>query len=328
MSVMTATGPIAAAELGQTLMHEHIYVNLMREFRGTGLLNDQHEAIEELAAFAALGGGTVVDATPAELSAGAAPDPGAWRQPTHPQPDLSPASRTGANALALQELSEQTGVHIVLGTGHYRDPHLIGTIVQSWPPEQVAERLISDIEEGFDETDVRAGIIGEVGVERWFISELEHRSLLAAAHAHRHTALPITTHAARWPNGLLQLDLLTEQGTSPEAVIIGHCDTVPIPEYHQTLATRGAYVQFDTFRHASGPHFERRVEFIVNLVDAGFADQILVSHDVCETTHLRSNGGQGFTAIPAALRQRFEELDMPEVYHALTVANPRRVFGG
>ncbi|UFU06603.1 phosphotriesterase family protein [Ruania halotolerans] len=325
---MTATGPVAANELGQTLMHEHIYVNLMREFRGTGLLNDHQEAVEELAAFAALGGGTIVDATPAELSAGAAPDPGGWRDPAPPESELSPASRTATNALALRDLSEQTGVRIVLGTGHYRDPHLTRTIVQSRDPEEVAEQLILDIREGFAGTGVRAGIIGEVGAERWFISELEHRSFLAAARAHRCTALPVTTHAARWPNGLLQLDLLAEYGVPPEAAIIGHCDTVPIPEYHQALAARGAYVQFDTFRHASGPHFERRVDFILKLVAAGFADQILVSHDVCETTHLRSNGGQGFTAIPSALRQRLEDLDMPEVYQAIMVTNPSRVFGG
>ncbi|MGC0252479.1 phosphotriesterase family protein [Pseudactinotalea sp. Z1748] len=325
---MSATGPVSVAELGPTLMHEHIYVNLMREFRGTGLLNDEQEAEAELIAFAKLGGGTILDLTPVELSVGAAPDPGDWRSLDRSIPDLTPLSRSAGNVKALRDLSTRTGVRIILGTGHYRDPYLAGTAVETADPAQVADHMVRDIEEGFSGTEVRAGIIGEVGAERWFISALEERSLRAAAMAHRRTSLPISTHAARWPNGLLQLELLGELGVPPEAVIIGHCDSVNIPEYHLELARRGAYVQFDTFRMSAGPHFERRVGFIQNLIRQGFGEQILLSHDVCETTHLRSNGGGGFTVILTALQQRMEALGLQSVYEDLIVHNPRRALGG
>ena len=38
--VMTVTGPVAAADLGVTLPHEHVFLDLTREYRGNGLLND------------------------------------------------------------------------------------------------------------------------------------------------------------------------------------------------------------------------------------------------------------------------------------------------
>ena len=39
-SVMTVLGPVDADELGVTLPHEHVFLDLTREYRGNGLLND------------------------------------------------------------------------------------------------------------------------------------------------------------------------------------------------------------------------------------------------------------------------------------------------
>ena len=52
-----------------TLPHEHLFIDLLREYRGNGLLNDEALAIEEVGAFQAAGGGTIVDCT-SEGSAG------------------------------------------------------------------------------------------------------------------------------------------------------------------------------------------------------------------------------------------------------------------
>ena len=51
MNVMTVRGPIAAADLGVTLPHEHLFIDLLREYRGNGLLHDEALAIEEVGAF-------------------------------------------------------------------------------------------------------------------------------------------------------------------------------------------------------------------------------------------------------------------------------------
>jgi hypothetical protein len=89
-TIVTVRGPIPAEQLGVTLMHEHIFINLLREFRGDGLLNDPPLAARELTRFREAGGATVIDVTNASLG-------------RHPR--------------TLQAISEQVGVNIVLGAG-------------------------------------------------------------------------------------------------------------------------------------------------------------------------------------------------------------------
>lgn len=69
-SVMTVRGPVSAMDLGITLPHEHVFVDLLREYRAVGLLADEALAAEELTRFRDAGGTTLVDCT-SEGSAGA-----------------------------------------------------------------------------------------------------------------------------------------------------------------------------------------------------------------------------------------------------------------
>lgn len=217
----------------------------------------------------------------------------------------------------------------MLGTGHYRDPYFDDGWLDQHSVSQVAERVIADIEEGFPGTSVRAGIIGEIGADKWFISPREERSYRAAARAHAATGLTITTHAARWPVGIDQLDLLAELGVDPRRVIVGHCDTVNIPEYHLELARRGAWVQFDTIRGTSSYDVAIRCEFVTVLRDAGFLDQILLSHDICEKDQLKAYGGGGYGYI---LQSFLEELRkrgfVEEELERLVTSNPQRALTG
>ena len=325
--VMTVTGPIRAEACGRTLPHEHLFINEMREMRAVGLVNDQQMLAEELAAFVAAGGKTIVELSTAELTAGAAPDPSGYIRGV---PDVGlPAhgSRTVNHVLATAELAKQTGVNIVLGTGHYRDPYFDDGWLGHHSIEQVAKRMCDDAQVGFPGTSVRAGIIGEIGADKWFISPLEERSFRSAALAHLDTGLTITTHAARWPVGIPQLDLLTASGVDPRRVIIGHCDTVNIPEYHLELARRGAYVQFDTIRGQYDYDVRVRADFVMRLRSEGYLDHILLSHDICEKDQMMCYGGCGFGFIfqhfCAVLRQR--GLSEEEVERLITV-NPQQAL--
>lgn len=329
MDVMTVMGPIPPEACGRTMPHEHLFINEMREERAIGLLNDQRLLINELAAFAAAGGGTIVELSTAELTAGASPDPkGHFRGARDSGLPLH-GSRTVNNVLSIVEVARATGVHIVLGTGHYRDPYFDDGWLEHHSVTQVAERMITDIEEGFPGTSVRAGIIGEIGADKWFISPGEERSYRAAARAHAATGLTVTTHAARWPVGIDQLDLLTDLGVDPRRVIIGHCDTVNIPEYHLELARRGAFVQFDTIRGKSSYDVMIRCEFITALREAGYLDQILLSHDVCETDQLKTYGGGGYGYILEFFLDELRKRGLSEEeLERLVATNPQRALAG
>lgn len=298
--VMTVLGPVPTGELGPTLMHEHLFINLMREYRGDGLLNDEDLATRECAAFRDVGGRTLVDCTNGSM---------------------------GRDPLALVRVARNTGVNIVMGSGHYRVPYLDEPWLDAHTVDEVADHIIQDLTDGVGDTGVRAGIIGEVGADKWYISAFEERSFRGAARAHLRTGVPITTHAARWPVGIAQLDLLESEGVSPDAVIVGHCDTVPIPEYHLALARRGAYVQFDNIRGGSDYELDRQAEYVLRLRAEGFADRVLLSHDVCLASLLGLRGGPGFTLlwrdfIPRLLRHGMTDV---EVSHIMT-DNPARAL--
>ncbi|MEE1801069.1 hypothetical protein PUR57_20690 [Streptomyces sp. JV176] len=321
-TVSTARGPVARQELGTVLPHEHLFINLMRERRADGLIADETTVTEELNVFTALGGGTVVDLTTAELTPGASPDAGA-----SPPPPPG-ASRDPANVLAVRRVAEATGLHVVLGTGHYRDPFLDRDWFDRHGVDAIAEEIVRDLTEGFPGTGgVRAGVIGEVGCDKWYISAAEERSMRAAARAQRVSGAAIHTHAARWPVGLAQLDLLTSEGGDPTRVAIGHCDTVTAPGYAERIARRGAYVGIDTINTDHPGEVRRRVGMVLDLVRAGHIDNILLSHDVCLVSQLRAHGGGGYGFVHTGFRERLlaAGLDAGEFEH-ITRANPARLL--
>lgn len=161
-SVQTALGPVPLEEIGPALTHEHLFINMMRERRGDGLLHDEHLIASELRVFADQGGSAVFDLTTAELTAGSTTEARAAQGPA-----AATRTRVPDNVRAVQRVSERTGVHVVLGTGRYRDPYLDLGLVDRLGVDGLAEEMIRDIEEGFPGTTARAGLIGEIGADKW-----------------------------------------------------------------------------------------------------------------------------------------------------------------
>lgn len=301
-------------------MHEHLGVNIVSEYRNDGLLNDADLLATELELLVDAGGRTLVDVTPHELAVGGhlAPSSGS---------DFS--TRPVANVQLAQHVSRRTGLNVVLGTAHYRDPYLTHRHLAESSVDEVAASLVRNLTEGFPGTDVRAGIIGEVGSDRWFISPPEERSFRAAARAHHETGAAITTHAARWPVGMAQLALLREEGVDARSVVIGHADTVPDAAYHRQVLDAGAYLQFDMIRGVTAWHMERLVGWVITLVRDGYRDQLLLSQDVCLTSHLTAFGGGGYAYLPGPFATLCVQRGLRESdFAAIMVDNPRRVLTG
>jgi phosphotriesterase-related protein len=302
VDIMTVTGRVRPDELGIVLPHEHVFIDLVREYRGSGLLNDEHLACQELRALKTAGGGTLVDLTLDEI---------------------------GRDPAALRRVSEATGVSIVMGCGHYRDPYLDRDWFDRTAVDAIADQIVLDITEGVRGTGIRAGIIGEIGADRGFISAAEERSFRAAARAHRRTGLTISTHAARWPVGLAQLRLLAEEGVDPRRVIVGHTDSVPIPEYHLALVKEGCYISFDSIGTGSSYDTHRTVGYVLDLVRAGFGSQLLLSHDVCLHDHLRATGGCGYAYLLTEFLPLLTAAGLdPDQVRAFVTDNPRAALAG
>jgi phosphotriesterase-related protein len=298
--VHTVRGPVAPRELGRTLPHEHLFCDF---YRVTGqldhLLNDEALALDELAALARAGGRALVEVT---------------------TPDL------GRDPAALRRVSERAGLHVVMGTGWYRQPYYPPDIDRT-PTEALAERMIGELRDGVDGTGIRAGIIGEVGAHLGYLTAQEERVLRAAARAQRATGAPLSTHASMHPVGLAQLALLREEGVDPARVVVGHCDTYLDADYHRAILGAGAWVQFDTIGRTHINPDARRADAVVALLRAGWGERLLLSSDRCYRSDLHAFGGAGydvvFTRFFALLRARGVsdgELDL------LTIDNPRRVL--
>lgn len=332
--VESVTGPLSPDQLGVTLPHEHVYINMTLTTPQDGYLNVASEMRAELESFRAAGGSTIIDMTNGELSDYAAPI--GWSdQLREMQQNPRTGSRSVANVLATKAAAELSGVQVILGTGHYYDKYLDKAWFDRTSTNQIADYLIADLVDEIPGAGVRAGIIGEIASDLSHITATEERSFRAAARASRETGAMISTHAATFPTGLAQLDILTEEGIDPSRVVIGHADTVKSLEYSLELVRRGAFVEYDCLmtcriggnliRH----QIDRRIDYLRALIDAGYAHRLLLSQDVCQRSHLRTLGGPGYTFLFEEFRALAVEAGIqPDTLDEIHRDNPRRAIFG
>ena len=319
--VMTVTGPISSDELGFTLPHEHIYLDLMRDrFYINNFLSDMEMAEIEVRRYSDAGGRTLVDLTSGGLK-GIDQD-----LPFDAELNLL------AHPIAVRDMAQKTGLNIILGCGWYRESY--------YPPglwkmrtEEIAEGIVRDLTEGIDGTDVRAGIIGEIGAHFNRLSAIEERVLRAAGRAQVKTGVGLVTHATLGPHGLDQLDVLMQEGVDPRRVAIAHSGAFPIRKYHAEIARRGAFVSFD--RMGMLPTFSefernRTLGNIKAIIDAGHIDNLLLSHDVCYRSDYAMNGGAGYDYLSTqGMAILGGEIGLTEEqFHTIMHDNPRRLLTG
>jgi phosphotriesterase-related protein len=346
--VMTVTGPVAAANLGVTLMHEHLLLDidwpglwpdasawpdlvdvpvgietlgvLRRDpfaLRDNARLDDVGLAVEEAARFRAAGGRTIVEVT----STGIHPDPA-----------------------GLREIARATGLNVVAGCGWYVGPSHPAELAAA-DPGALARRLVADLTEGIGDSGVRAGVIGEVGTFNP-IRPTERTSLLAAARAHRETGAAISVHLSSRDGGNVRqvVELLSSEGVDPRRVALGHIDLGIDQEDRYFAVDNGYNVQFDTFGHEHyysvhpgayayiwrDPRDFERVAWIEDLVRRGYVEHVLLSQDICVKTMLRRYGGFGYdhllTNVVPMMRERSTITDGQ--IQVMLAANPARVLAG
>ena len=330
--IQTVNGPIDPNDLGVTLAHEHLLIDLTclleDETGSTGawnrpigdvprahleshpyrwrdnlLLDDEETAAAELRLYRSAGGASVIDLTVAGI---------------------------GPNPLALRRISHRTGVHVIAGAGVYR-----ALAHPSWVHAEtvsdLSKRFIRAIEEGIDGTDVRAGVLGELGTSSPIHPD-EVKVLQAAARAQVDTDVPINVHCALFDKeGMRILDILEDAGGDLRRVALSHMDELLDFDYHRQLAQRGAWLSFDTFgselplwNHRE-PTDEERIEHLGRMIDAGFAEQILISQDICSKMQLRRYGGKGYANVLTSIVPQLERPRIPaRTIRQMLVDNPRR----
>ncbi len=298
--VMTVRGPVAPEDLGHTQMHEHVFSDLSwPRHRWLALpITDEVQMTEEVRLYREAGGRTLVDPT---------------------------LEHIGRDPEKLRRVSESTGVHIVMGTGFYREPYY-PEFVNKWTTRRLADYMIDEIENGVGGTGIRPGIIGEIGLDKTWVQGVEERVLRAAARAQAATGLPITTHTTMYM-ALTFLEIFQEEGVAPDRVIIGHLDGVLEMHELERVAATGAYMEFDLIGIEWINTDRRRAEFLAELVRQGHQDRLLIAQDMPARPRLKTNGGHGYQhLIDNFLPMLRAEGVSEEAIRAMTHTNPARVL--
>jgi phosphotriesterase-related protein len=306
--VQTVRGPVAAAEIGFTLPHEHTAIALWHvpdRWDYWELSRDEPVIEAELSRYVAAGGSCLVDLTPTGV---------------------------GRDSARLVRLSERTGLHLVMGCGWYRGAY--------YPPEaridrrsvdDLADEIVGEWRDGLGESGVRPGIIGEIGTDKPWVSAAEERVHRAAARAALQTGLAITTHAVLSDVGLAQLRIFEEEGADLSRVVVGHADSYPSLDHYLEIVRRGANLEFDFLGMSFTPmerHGEGRVvDLLRELLSRGHGDRILLSQDVCHNGQLVTYGGHGYTYLQETFlpRLRAAGVSAREI-DRMTIDNPRRIL--
>lgn len=253
MTVETVSGPVDGAQLGMTLMHEHVLVlspGLHAAYPNT-LPRDEvvTTCVDQLRALRQAGVRTLVDHSPYDLG----------RDPT-----------------LLAEVAEASGLQIVCCTGAWVNP---ARYFQLRDPAEIAALFISDLTEGISGTAVRAGII-KCAIDVDGLTPAVERVARAAALAHRETGAPISTHThAASRSGDVLRQLLESCGVALDRLIIGHCGDSEDLDYLRGLLARGSYLGMDRFGAEDILSDTRRMDVVAALCAEGHAGRLLLSQD-------------------------------------------------
>ena len=273
---------------GYTWVHEHLHIDLSGFKNNLDCRLDQYDLIcQEMKDLRALGVSNIIEMTNRYM---------------------------GRNPQFMLDLMRETGINVVACTGYYQDA-FFPEHVAARSVEQLAQEMVDEIVIGIDGTELKAGIIAEIGSSEGVITPLEEKVFIAAARAHIETGRPISTHTSFSTMGVEQLVLLQAHGVDLSRVTVGHCDLKDNLDNILRMIELGAYVQFDTIGKNNYYPDEKRIAMLHAIRDRGLLSHVMLSMDITRRSHLKANGGNGYdylltTFIPQLRQSGFSQADV------------------
>lgn len=323
-TVATLTGPVEVADLGPTLMHEHVFTldaDYLTNYGAGDWWDEDAEcerAVDKLNRLADKGITTIVDPTVLGL---------------------------GRDIRRLLRIADQVRVNIVVATGvytYYSLPFpysLQGPGLPLGGDDPLVRDFTRDLHEGIAGTGVQAAFL-KCAVEHAPMSADVERALRAVARVSVATGAPITVHTnVRERTADLVLEVLTEEDVDLTRVVLGHVGDSTDVDWLAGLADRGAILGMDRFGLDVFASTENRVATIVELAQRGYADQMVLSHDAsCRIDWFGPEAPEVIAAtmpnwhyehisddvVPALRRHGVTDAQID----AMLTGAPRRFFGG
>ena len=280
---------------GYTLMHEHMSIDLSPGDIGTGSFDLLCKDLKEAYGY---GVRNIVDMTNQSMG----------RAPGH-----------------VKRLMEETGMNIIMSTGHYLEKFIDPDIMDR-TPENIAEEAVRDLTQGIDGSDMKAGVIGEIAWCHEGPLEKELRSWEGMCIAAQRTGAIVSTHPSRGVQQIPQAEYLIAHGIAPERIVIGHIEFYPDDEALKKLLGMGVNIGLDMIGKKSGRGDEYRADTVRKIKEWGCLDQTVLSMDICRIEDLRSAGGYGYayffeSFIPELKKRGITEEDI----ELMLRHNPERI---
>jgi phosphotriesterase-related protein len=304
--IPTVRGDLDTADLGFTLMHEHVFLLSHDLYASYPQLFDREAEIERAAA--------VLDE--------------AYEHRVRTIVDLTTVD-LGRDIELVAAAAERTRIQIVVATGVHLNPP---GYFQRRNPDPILELYLGDLNDGIAGTGIRAGAI-KIATEEC-TPENEFQLRIAAA-AHRATGTPLMTHSnPTIGSGVDQQRVFAEEGVDLARVVIGHSGDTTDVDYLSALMDQGSTIGMDRFGAPIGASTPERIETIAELCRRGYADRMVLSHD----TSCHFNGilpevlaqrmpEWHFLLIPDRVLPELERLGVTEEQvRTMMVENPRRLF--
>jgi phosphotriesterase-related protein len=319
--VQTVKGPVDTAELGQTLMHEHVFVltaDMQQNYPEEWGSEDERvaDAVGKLQALAAVGVRTIVDPTVVGL---------------------------GRYIPRIQRIAEQVDLNIVVATGcytyddvpfffHHRGPAL-NAAVGAEVPDPMVDLFVRDVEDGIAGTGVRAAFL-KCAIDAPGLTPGVERVMRAVAKAHQRTGVPITVHTHPGSqSGLVVQRVFGEEGVDPGRVVLGHSGDTTDADHLSALADAGFVLGMDRFGIYLETTFEARCDVVVEMCRRGYAERMVLSQDT--SCYIDWIDPQVMALLPQWTYTHIHEEVLPylrehgvtdEQIETMLVTNPRRYF--
>ena len=311
--INSVLGEMDTADLGFTLSHEHVLVSsagiqqIYPEFIDRAATIAR--GIADLSAARAEGLRSIIDVTTIDL---------------------------GRDIRLLEEVSRGSGVHIICATGTWRD---IPRVFWTATPDDIAPLYIREIQQGIEDTGIKAGII-KVANDMGGVTAEGEIILRAAARAQKATGVPISTHTwAPERVGEQQVAIFQDEGIDLNRVYIGHSNDTDDIGYLTGLLEQGVWIGLD--RYPGRPEvldWEARTQTAYKLIQAGWAHRIMLGHDwsvALLIAHREARPDRdianpdGYLFITRRVLPRLAQLGASQDdIHKIMTDNPRRFFEG
>ena len=299
--LFTTLGPRSRAELGMILPHEHVFVDLRTPdqpgYGQADIADVVALMVPQIEAIKAQGVTALVECT---------------------------TGGVGRRADIDLAVSRAANFPIVVPTGNYREPWIPDWVGQASEAELEAW-MLAELTEGIEDTGFQAGWI-KLSAGDDSITPLETRILRAAARAAKATNAVIGSHTIRGRVVLDQLDIIEAEGYTASRFISIHTQAEPDFEMHKAVAGRGAWIEYDNLGWVPD---EESVPLILKALEAGLANQLLLSHDMGWFDPAQPGGGtpRPYTHLVDSILPKLRAAGVDEAtITQLTHTNPFEAF--